>query len=199
LVRHGEPEEASRGRCYGRTDYALSEKGHSQAARVAEWLAPWEPEAIYASPARRAVQTAQPLSEKLNVPIESREGFWELHFGDHEGRLFAELPLDIFDAWAHDPSSLRMPAGESFADLEARAWPILDGLRLAHQGATFVVFAHGGTNRVLLGRVLGLPPSALFRMDQSYCGASVIDWHGDRAVVRTINHVVSRNRFLKTI
>ena len=66
LWRHAEAEDA-----HGKDDMerALTKKGHNQAARVAKWLKPrmqgdWR---ILVSPARRALQTVDPLAREFAV------------------------------------------------------------------------------------------------------------------------------------
>jgi alpha-ribazole phosphatase/probable phosphoglycerate mutase len=47
--------------------------------------------------------------------------------------------------------------------------------------------AHGGVNRLILARALGLDLRHMFRLQQA-CGAvSLIDYYGDQAVVQVMN------------
>jgi broad specificity phosphatase PhoE len=58
------------------------------------------------------------------------------------------------------------PEGESVPDLVARAWPAFEAIVAAHGGASIAVVAHGGTNRALLCRMLGLPLERLLAFGQ---------------------------------
>jgi 2,3-bisphosphoglycerate-dependent phosphoglycerate mutase len=49
---------------------ALTERGHAAAARLAERLMPFGPDAIYASPYARAVSTVSPLATRLETKID---------------------------------------------------------------------------------------------------------------------------------
>lgn len=60
LVRHGAVEfPGGEKRCIGRTDLPLSKAGRSQAEELREFFAGREIEAFYASPLKRAIETAQ--------------------------------------------------------------------------------------------------------------------------------------------
>lgn len=63
LVRHGETEWNRVERFRGRMDIELNERGRRQAQAVASRLSTWRIEAIYSSPLKRALQTAQPLAK----------------------------------------------------------------------------------------------------------------------------------------
>ena len=61
LIRHAQPEDDARGRCYGRLDVGLSPTGTEAAERLAISLRGLSLDAVYSSPRRRAVQTAELL------------------------------------------------------------------------------------------------------------------------------------------
>src|SRR5215210_1606869 len=65
LVRHGLPvriDDAD-----GPADPELSDEGRAQAVRLADWLRRDPIDAVYVSPMRRAIQTADPLADALGV------------------------------------------------------------------------------------------------------------------------------------
>ena len=67
LVRHGLP--LRREVVDGPADPELSPEGFDQAARLANYLATEKIAAIYSSPMKRAVQTAEPLAQTTGLPI----------------------------------------------------------------------------------------------------------------------------------
>jgi broad specificity phosphatase PhoE len=90
-IRHGEPEPASRGRCYGRHDFALSDRGNEQAQALARSLAGETLAAVYPSPAIRARDTALPIAAAHPLDPITIDGFAELDFGRFEGRSYDEI------------------------------------------------------------------------------------------------------------
>ena len=184
LVRHAEPTEDARGRCYGTLDLELSARGRAQASALAERLA-WEQfDCVYSSPRRRALQTAAALA----YPVVPDERLCELDFGDFEGRAYEEIERDepaLFAQWMDAPTTVRFPNGESYADLRARTTAALDDVRARVESA--IVVTHGGVIRAGLAAWLELPDHAIFRLDQRYCGVTVVEWLGDEPVVRSVN------------
>ena len=73
VMRHGEvynPDKI----LYGRLpDYHLSDKGRAQAQAVADWLADRDVVYVVASPLERAQETATPIAERHNLPIDTDE------------------------------------------------------------------------------------------------------------------------------
>jgi alpha-ribazole phosphatase len=181
LVRHAEPEHDARGRCYGRLDVALSERGRTFAGRLSGIAC----DAVYTSPRRRARETA----EVFGAPIVD-ERLSELDFGELEGRTYDEIALErpeLYRRWMDEPTHVRFPGGESFEDLRARSCTALAEFRAAHDTETIAVVTHGGVIRAALAEALGLPTERIFAFDVGYCRVSVIDWFGDAAVVRLVN------------
>lgn len=180
LVRHAEPVENMRGRCYGTLDVGLSPSG----LRDAERLTGLECDAVYSSPRVRAIDTARAIAVDVRIDDDLRE----LDFGDLEGRTYDEIAAsepELYRAWMERPTTVTFPGGESFALLKERALAALDRIRAAHNCA--VVVTHGGIIRAALAEWLSMPDEAIFRLDQSYCGISVVDWLDEVPVVRAVN------------
>ena len=74
LVRHGETEWNRESRFQGHADPPLNELGREQAAELATALAGEELAAVYSSPLKRALETAQAVAEPHGlsaIPVES--------------------------------------------------------------------------------------------------------------------------------
>jgi len=50
------------------------------------------------------------------------------------------------------------------------------------------VVAHGGPNRIVLCRALGLPLDRILMLGQDYAGLSVLEAGGNSWVLRLLNH-----------
>jgi alpha-ribazole phosphatase len=184
LVRHAEPAEDARGLCYGRLDVGLSDRGRVQAAELAAALAGVEIDAVYSSPRTRAVETAA----ALGVDVRVDERLREIDFGELEGRSYEDIERTdpaLFRAWMDAPTTVQFPGGECYDDLRMRATEALEEIRRRHDVAAVV--AHGGVVRSVLQSWLELPAHAIFRLDQSYCGVSIVDWIDDVPIVRLLN------------
>lgn len=179
LVRHGETEEAARGRCVGRLDVGLSERGRLQADALAHRFRAAGLTAVYASTSRRALDTARPTAETCGLALEPIEELCEVSFGALEGLTFDEVASrfpEVWQDWMERPAAVRFPGGESLADVQARVRRARDSLRTRHAGETVVAFAHGGPIRALLGDALGLSDQDLFGLAVPQGSAVALEW-----------------------
>jgi alpha-ribazole phosphatase len=195
LLRHAEPSEDARGRCYGSLDVGLSAAGRAHARELAERLRRLEFAAVYTSPRLRARETAAPIAAARGLEAVTDDGLRELDFGELEGRTYDEIAAsdpELYRAWMETPTSVRFPGGESFADLKERAVAALDRIRARHDAA--LVVTHGGVLRAGVAAWLGMPDAAIFRLDERYCGLTIVDWLEDAPLVRLLNGDVPASR-----
>ena len=100
-------------------------------------------DSIHSSPLKRALQTAEIINRFHGKKIEIHPGLMEMDQGDFEGLTFKELlacEKEFLGRWIADPESVRMPRGESLAELQKRAWPPIEKLMAAGQNALVVNF-----------------------------------------------------------
>ncbi len=157
IVRHGEP--TLRGVFLGALDPGLSELGWQQASQlVVEGKWP-----IYASPLRRAAETASCVS-RLGKPVIWIEEFREIGYGPWEGMTWAEIEERYPEEAARkseDWFGYTVPGAESWSDFQAR---VQEGLRQIAVPA--IVIAHLGVNSVLREAITG---ESAMSFTQEYC------------------------------
>jgi len=191
FVRHAEPDEEVRGRIYGRLDPELSERGREHAAAIAAELAGEPIAAVYASPRLRARATAEPLASWLGVESLLEDDLREIDFGELEGLTLAEAAerYPVESRWTAAPAGVLFPGGESVAELRARAVAVAQAIAARHEGETAAVFTHAVVIRAILADALAMAPDAMFRLDHSYGGISVVEWFDGNPFVRVVNAV----------
>lgn len=190
LVRHGEPSEEVRGRCYGRMEIGLSPRGRAQAAEASALLGDVPVAALYSSPQARARETAAAFAAPRGLPIVVDERLREIDFGELEGLTWDEARArhpEVYEAWMSRPTSVTFPGGESWTILRARSLAAQRDIVARHPGETVVVVAHGGVHRALVADALGLADEHVFKVDQSYGCVSVVDHHDGGQWVRLLN------------
>jgi alpha-ribazole phosphatase/probable phosphoglycerate mutase len=189
LVRHGEPDDSVRGRCYGRLDPGLSPRGEEQMRTVKRLLRGLPISRVYSSPRRRALESARLLAPaRIDTVVDDR--LREIDFGELEGLMYDEIATRFpgtYAEWMRHPTVVVFPGGEPFPAMSGRVRDALDELRRAHSGELVVVVSHGGVNRIVLAHALGLEPAWIFRLDQGHGCVNIIDFFGDDALVRAIN------------
>ena len=191
LVRHGEPEDSIRGRCYGRLDVGLSTRGREQVRRTQYLLSELPVTAVYSSPRRRALESAGLLAaDPAGVTVDDR--LREIDFGTFEGLTYEEIARrfpEKYKEWMQRPTEVAFPGGETIAGMAARVHDAVDDLRRTHAGQVIVVVSHSGVNRIVLAAALGLDARRIFRLDQVYACVNVVDYLAQEPVVRLVNGV----------
>jgi len=147
-------------------------------AALAQRLAGAKLAAIYASDLTRTQQSAEILARPHGLRPVWMPELREFAMGRWEGLTGEEIrALDpgAFARWMADVAGYQFPGGESLTELAARAWPAFGRIVAAHAGASVAIVAHGGTNRLVLCRALGLGPERLLALGQDYAGLSILE------------------------
>lgn len=147
LIRHGQSAGNAEGRFGGHSATPLSHLGKQQAETTAKILAKERISAIYSSDLFRAVETAEPLAQLLNLEINQTEDFRERHVGVLEGLTFDEAkqqyPKDYY-ALVNRNLKHRITNGESYFQLLARVKQAFRQILRDHQGEKVAIFSHTG-------------------------------------------------------
>lgn len=156
LVRHGADDETIRG---GWSNHPLTGEGFAQADILAEAV-DFPVSRLYSSDLLRAVQTAEPVAQKLNLPIISAPQFRETNNG-HLAGMKHELACEKYPGmyWSTLQWEEKYPGGESpknFYERIAAAWEDFQQQALDCDGDMMLV-THGGVINVILCLVHGLP------------------------------------------
>jgi len=183
-VRHGESTYNVEGRIQGQSERPLlSGLGRRQSEAAAAALAGEPIEAIYASPLRRALETAEIISRAVGRAIRIDPRLKEIDVGIFQDQLRADLEEDHAQAlarWLSGDPDFVIPGGESRRQLAERGRAAFADIRRSGHEQALVV-SHGGllvsTIKSLLGIPLRDPPLAL-----ENCSISTLAWHGDGRV-----------------
>jgi len=178
LLRHGEVLHAETRRFIGHLDVPLSALGERQCAAQAARLASVELAAVFASDLSRARRTGEIVGAPHGLAPTVVPALREMAMGRWDGLTAAEIRQrepEQFAEWMARVGEFPFPDGESVPDLEARAWPAFESIVADHSGRAVAVVAHGGTNRTLLCRALGLPRSRLLAFGQDYGALTVLE------------------------
>jgi probable phosphoglycerate mutase len=175
LIRHAEPEWIKDGRAV--VNPPLTERGRSQARRLGDRMRDAEFDHAYCSPLLRTHQTAEPTLGHHGRDLVVESWLEEIREPDWHGQP-AEHYIRAYRDEVSRPSSERwegIPGGEPVRDFVERihsgcteflrqrgvrrvdsplpVWEIDD------PGETIVLFAHAGTNSVVVCHLLGLQPT----------------------------------------
>lgn len=157
FLRHGATE--TKGALLGRTDPPLSARGRNAVARQTKGRT-WT--AIVTSPLMRAKASARVAVGLSGCTVEIDPDWVEIGFGDWDGKQRSDLAQDPrLAAFYENPDANPPPHGEAMADVRMRVTDALNRLAKREDGPVLVV-AHGGSIRVALAVLLGIPLERLW-------------------------------------
>ena len=193
LVRHGESMGNVLKLFTGHSGYPLSDLGHTQAARTAEYIhANYQVDAVYSSDLPRAFQTAEHIAKAFKLPVITHAGLREIYAGDWENERFdALLPLypDSFPLWRADFLNAYCVGGESVRQVAERGAKALHEIAQANPGKCIVVASHATTIRGALWKVSGAPESEMQNMLYSAnCGVSELELVDGKLQIVSMNY-----------
>lgn len=178
-------------RFIGHLDVPLSPLGEAEAAALGRRLAGTRLAAAYSSDLTRARRTAEILTASHGLEAVTLPELREFSMGQWEGLTAAEIRAAdpaAFEVWMADIGQFQFPGGESLPDVSARAWPAFEGIAARHPGSRVLVVAHGGPNRIVLCRALGIRPERIMTLGQDYAALSVLERSPSGWALRLLNH-----------
>lgn len=190
LVRHGQTDWNVIGRYMGWTDEDLNEEGRAQAERVAGRLEGWPIVAVYSSPLRRAVRTAEAIAKRRSVPVETIEELGEMRIGAWEGMYAGDIAARFpqpWKIWRTNPGDFRMPDGESLGEVWERAVKAFDKIMDRSEGRMAVAVTHDVVVRLLAAHVLGVGVDIYRRVEVGNASVTVLERDGVKLRLRLLN------------
>lgn len=157
-VRHGQSEANLAQIMQGsKIDTPLTKLGKQQALAAKAKLATVSFDAVYASPLKRAVQTAKLISSATPT-LDDR--LVEFDYGTWDGQLLADLYTQYptyFDEH-HNllPNSWEVSEGPTYAQVTAKLESFLAEVTKKHPDQTLLVVSHGFTLKLLAALLLDI-------------------------------------------
>src|SRR5262245_18887251 len=149
LVRHGEnPANLTRQFSCRLVDYSLTPQGVQQAEQTALYFQSLPIGAVFASPLKRAVETATIIAQALGLEVQVLEQFREINVGPLEEQpptaenwAFHDR---IFADWLSGKHEVMFPGGENYLTLLARMKAGLKEVTRRNPDKPSVVVGHAG-------------------------------------------------------
>ncbi|MBF0350714.1 MAG: histidine phosphatase family protein [SAR324 cluster bacterium] len=193
LIRHGHTFDPALETIVPGQEAVLTSKGHEQAKLIAEFLnAHIRMDAIFCSGMQRTLQTAQPLADLQNLSVTSIPELNELPVDVPQPPTYRQI-IQAYLTLTEDLTCLpynevQLADGVSFRDVYQN---YLSGIQkiLSSNHKNIVVYAHGGTNMILLCHFMGLPFQNMMSLYQENCAINIIDClPPHHFVIRQINY-----------
>ncbi|MDX1610845.1 MAG: histidine phosphatase family protein [Candidatus Thermoplasmatota archaeon] len=167
-------------------DAGLSPQGATQASELARLVGDQPIEAVYASPAARAVETAEVLAAPHGLAVNVDPRLAELPVAGPDARYKDHLEnihaLARALAKGQDPE---MAHGNRFSEETARFREAIQ--EALDTNEVVLVVAHGLQNRAYLAHAMGLDPARMVDLEQDHACLNMLETRGDRTVALKLN------------
>lgn len=190
LFRHGAVAHTDGRRFIGHLDVPLSDRGEAQCRAQAARLAGVDLAAVFTSDLSRARRSGEIIGAPHGLKPTALRALREMDMGRWDGLSAEEIERrepTVFARWMARIGEFAFPDGESLGDVLRRAWPVFESIVAAHAGCSLAIVAHGGTNRALLCRLLGMPLDRILALGQDYGALNVLEWEDGRWRLQRLN------------
>jgi broad specificity phosphatase PhoE len=159
FFRHGQTASSRENLFCGSLDPELTPDGLEMAKALATAYrnTPWN--AVYSSPMKRTIATAQFLCDELGIQMELREGLKEINYGEWEGKTVDVVNREYHDdyiRWTADPAWHPPVGGELAVAIAARALLVIEEIQERYSTGNVLVVSHKATIRIMLCSLLGI-------------------------------------------
>jgi len=164
LVRHAESTWNHQKKMQGQKDPPLSPFGRQEAKRLARRFKGLKFAAAYASPLKRAYETAEIITGKKRKLV-CDNGLMEIGLGEWEGKTVSQIKKaygDDFARWAQMPSRVAIPGGEVFRDFIARVKTTMRAIERKHREGNVLLVCHGGVISTYATQIFSVPPDDIW-------------------------------------
>ena len=192
LIRHGENDFVGKRLAGHLPGVHLNEKGRQQAELIAGALKNAPIKAIYSSSLERAVETAQPLADVLNLPVTIHPGLIELDFGTWQGKTMRQMHrMKAWKTIMEKASEMRFPQGESYGEVQARMVKAIEEIKSIREKNDLVAcFSHCDSIRLALTHYLNMPLDEFHRLNIDTASISLLYVGEGRPSIQIMNFLV---------
>jgi broad specificity phosphatase PhoE len=198
LIRHGDTDWNLEEIFRGRADVELNETGIKQAQLLSKYLGDAPIGAVYSSPLKRAVKTAEIIAGPHNIGVKPSQELIDFEYGEWQG-LSHDAVKDkyktLYEEWLKEPHLVKIPKGESLDDVSKRTVSLVDWVTANHEG-TVALVSHRVIHKVIICALLGLDNSHFWNIKLDTCGITtfiyqdkrfILDKHNDTSFLKSID------------
>lgn len=185
IIRHGKTAWNVDRLLQGGTDIELNEDGRDLAIKTGEGLKDVDFDIIFSSPLKRALETAELIRGKRDIPIVTDDRLREISFGSREGERSMAVkddPNDPFYYFFHAPEKYDPLDGETFESVMERTSSFLKEKvePLKNKYNRIMIVGHGAMNKGLMCHILNHGIEDYWSGDlQKNCAFTIVELSDD--------------------
>jgi len=191
LIRHGQTDGNVNEYFTGLGDADLNEEGFKQVKELSARLSLLPLSAVYSSPLRRTLATAEMIAEPHGISPQIVDDLIEIDLGDwqglHKNQVEERWP-ELRKQSLIDPSHITLPNGESFSQVTERAIRALNTIESFGEEHMAVV-THEVIVKVLVAYVLGVSNSIYRKLDISNASVTTVNVDESNRRLITLNDI----------
>ncbi len=202
FMRHGQAYNNVKKLLVGRNlESHLTELGRNQVKRSSQLLSAIDIHKIYSSPVVRTVETAEIVSNHLNMNFELDERLFEIELGKLVGMQYEELISthgDLFAKFYSDDdgeNSLIDFEVESFGSVRKRIGNLLKEITHKHPNENVLLISHLDPIKAAISLIMDIKPSIVYNVHIANASINVFKKHNGGMSVCGIN-ILDVSRFL---
>lgn len=184
FIRHGETDSVRYEKMAGAIDDELNKIGILQIKKLLKILKYFKPNLILSSPKKRALQTANIISEYFRKDIQIINDLVEMNFGIFEGLTIKEInekyKID-YNNWIENPLFNTPRDAESLENMDLRINKTIDNIinNIEINNNCFII-THGGPIRIALIRSLSIPKKEYWNIKIPHGSVTGFEYDGNK-------------------
>ena len=194
FMRHGQAYNNVKKLLVGRNlESHLTDLGREQVQQSGQMLSTIAIDKIYASPVIRTVETAEIVSNILNMPFEEDERLFEIELGKLVGMYYEDLINthgNLFVKFYSDndnDNSLVDFEVESFSSVKKRISELLQEVVIKHRNENILLISHLDPIKAAISLILDIKPSLVYNIHIPNASLNIFKSHDDTISMCCLN------------
>lgn len=181
FLRHGQTSfSRANAFCGAGLNPELTEDGREMAELFARAYGamPWK--AIFTSPLKRTLETANPICTATTLSPQLRDGLKEIGYGKWEGKTIPEVTDEFHDdyiKWTADPAWYPPTDGEAAVSIAHRSLRVIEEIQQVYDDGNVLIVSHKATIRIMLCSLLGIDVGRFrYRLSCPVASVSIVEF-----------------------
>jgi probable phosphoglycerate mutase len=201
-MRHGQAYNNVQKLLVGRNlESHLTEYGREQVRDTAQILKTIDIDQIYSSPVIRTIETAEIVSDIINMPFQKDERLFEIELGKLVGMYYEDLInkhgnlfVKFYSDDDNDNSLLEFEV-ESFGSVKQRISELLKEITIKHPNENVLLISHLDPIKAAISLIMNIKPSSVYNIQVPNASLNIFKNYGNNISLCGIN-IMDIRRFI---